>query len=313
MEKRKKENRFSGMTREETLRQARKQILRSAVMALAALIVIGIACYAWFVSSGTVTAITGPVSMREQGFELASAGDGIDDNIAAYNKYKDYLDSTLPEGEFWDNDQTTTWTRKNQTIRWRVDENSNFGNDGRKKVWPGAEGTLSFYVIPNETGELNIRCNLDLQAKLKEKTADGNNLPDRAADTVAKLMRGHILFLYSVYDADETTVIADGIASLTDGSFEVCFHDAQAGTPRKVTLHWVWPYLLREAVDYHDDIKKWTEDPILWDYFYYNNGKPINITGMLSKDLNRYYNNADQFIGDYVDGIVLDLTADLAQ
>lgn len=322
MEKRKKENRFSGMTREETLRQARKQILRSAVMALAALIVIGIACYAWFVSSGTVTAITGPVSMREQGFELASAGDGVDDNIAAYNKYKDYLDSTLPEGEFWDNDQTTTWTRKNQTIRWRVDENSNFGNDGSKKgIRPGSEGNLSFYVIPKETGPLTVNCRLEAIPRSKSGS-------EGAMETAAQLLRGHLLFTYKYGEGTETKI---GIAELTDGSFTVTLPNAQVNTPQLVTLKWFWPYLLREATtraDYdgenngkiNEKIKNWTEDQTKSDYFYYKYQKveatkvrdPVDIAVTSFTNLSRYYNNADQFIGDNVAAIVLQLTANLA-
>ena len=46
MKEQKKENQFSGMTLEQIILEAKKQILHSAVLALAALIVIGVACYA---------------------------------------------------------------------------------------------------------------------------------------------------------------------------------------------------------------------------------------------------------------------------
>ena len=51
-----KNNRFSGMSRAELEKEARKQIVHSGLLALAALIVIAVACYAWFCSAGAVTA-----------------------------------------------------------------------------------------------------------------------------------------------------------------------------------------------------------------------------------------------------------------
>lgn len=310
MENQKKESQFSGMTREEIIRQARKQILHSAVLALAALIVIGVACYAWFVSSKAVTAEVGKVSMRVEGFELASAAG--EDGKGAYDKYGSHLDPALPEGETipsqveWTEQKTMTWTKRNQTIRWRVDENSNFANAGsRKGIRPGSSGTLSFYVIPNATGELTVKCSLSLLPKMKN---------DGSAETAAKLLRGHILFIYEYEYLDgEQTATKSGIAEVTDGSFTVYLPNAQANVPQLVTLNWFWPYLLRDAVnraDFGDTIKGWTEDPEQSKYFYYNGGSTL--AEVSAKNRSRYYNNADQFIGDYVSAIVLELTADLA-
>ena len=67
-----KENRFSGMTPEEIKLEAKRQIVRSAFLALAALIVIGVACYAWFANNRTVTANLSSVSLNADCFELAS-------------------------------------------------------------------------------------------------------------------------------------------------------------------------------------------------------------------------------------------------
>lgn len=313
MKEKKQENQFSGMTREEIILEARKQILHSAVLALAALIVIGVACYAWFVSSKNVTAEVGKVAMRAEGFELASKATG--DGKGAYDKYSQYLDFTLPEGEFWDSEKTTTWTKRNQTIRWRVDENSNFGNDGTKKgIRPGSEGNLSFYVIPNADGPLTINCQLNAQPQLKNPNAKD---ADNVKATAAKLLRGHILFAYEYsYTDGGNTVTQSGIAEISDGSFTVTLPDAKANEPQKVTLNWFWPYLLRDAVsrpDYGETIKNWTETQNLWDYFYYNNGTEVIIDQTSPRNRNRYYNNADQFIGDNVAAIVLELTADLAE
>lgn len=296
MENKKKKNQFSGMTREEIIQESRKQIMHSAMLALVALIVIGVAAYAWFANNKSVTANLSAVSINADSFELASVGEvGIHDELL----------STLPEGEMWTEQKTMT-SKSNQTIRWRVDEDSNFGNaESSKSIRPGSSGTLSFYVIPDATGELTIQCSLSLQPKMKSE--DLKNI-------AANLLRGHILFVYKYEYLDgEQTETKSGIAEVTDGSFKVHLPNAQANVPQKVTLNWFWPYLLRDAVnrtDFGSTIKEWTEDQNLCDYFYYNGGE--RLTEVAAKNRNRYYNNADQFIGDNVYAIVLELTADLA-
>lgn len=325
MKEQKQENQFSGMTREEIVLEARKQILRSAVLALAALIVIGVACYAWFVSSKAVTAIVGPVNMRERGFELASMAAG--DGKGNYGKYKQYLDPTLPEGEtvpaeVFNPVDDVRWTKGNQTILWRVDENSNFGNDGSKKgIRPGSEGNLSFYVIPKETGPLTVKCHLEAIPRLKSGS-------EGSMGTAEQLLRGHLLFTYKYeYNNEEKIVTQIGNVEITDGSFTVTLPNAQANVPQLVTLKWFWPYLLREAAtraDYdapknqeiNDTIKAWIENQDKSVYFYYKtaNGTraEVTVSSETKTNLSRYYNNADQFIGDHVAAIVLQLTADLA-
>ena len=151
-------------------------------------------------------------------------------------------------------------------------------------------------------------------------------------ETAAKLLRGHLLFTYKYeYKDGEETITQIGIAELTDGSFTVTLPNAQVNTPQLVTLKWFWPYLLREATtraDYDDEnngkinkkIKSWTEDQTKSDYFYYKYNEveatkvrdPVDIAVTSFTNLSRYYNNADQFIGDNVAAIVLQLTANLA-
>lgn len=95
-----------------------------------------------------------------------------------------------------------------------------------------------------------------------------------------------------------------------------------------MTLTWFWPYLLREAAtreDYdeaknqaiNNTIKAWTESQDKSVYFYYKTANETRVDVTVSSEtktsLSRYYNNADQYIGDHVAAIVLQLTADLAE
>ena len=327
MKEQKSENRFSGMTREEIILEAKKQILHSAVLALAALIVIGVACYAWFVNSGSVTALPSAVRMQVDGFELACAAN--EPTSAATDPYREYLDSGLPEGEEltpWIGEKKTSWTSGNQTIRWRVDQDSNFANAGENVgIRPGSHGVLTFYVIPKTDGDLKINCHLSLRPVMTaQQTDEQKSVMDHEA-IATQLLRGHILFDKCVV---RSGTVQDGQSGLTlqqfeeakTGYFELEFNDAKADEAYEVNLKWFWPYVLREGnedKDYGPQISRLTGAQEMSDYFYFKtkNGQnaereTVTVAGASLKELSRYYNSADQFIGDHVDGVVFELVAD---
>lgn len=308
-----KENRFSGMTREEIILEAKKQILHSAVLALAALIVIGVACYAWFANNRTVTANLSSVAINADSFELASVSD-----VGAFDAATP-SDYTVPAGDNWTNDgQNGTITGSSHSIQWRVSKQSNLGNYGEDSfgISPGAQNTLEFYVVPRRNGNMKLKCTLDI---IPLPVVDG------VEDAVAKkLLRGHLLFDYQYSDSS-------GLIDVKSGSFTINLADAVAGIPVKVTLNWRWPYVLEDAYkgDYGNTILGWIKDSnaAYSDFFFYTgdvNGtqgsetKPqVDIAG---KDplkpaeyleLSEYYNNADQYIGNNVDHIIFRLTAEM--
>ena len=341
-----KENQFSGMTREEIILEARKQILHSAVLALAALIVIGVACYAWFVSSKSVTANVGPVSPNPDCFELASKGTA--------GKY-DYLvpDGLRNPGEDIDGKIQTANRDDMQSILWKMTSDNNLGNFSQADIGiqPGDYGTLEFYVLRKQQGDLKINCFLEI-IPLDEK---GNELVSgteqntteaetgEAADVtrVLQLLRGHLLFFstYQISSADSegnpvNTTIRQ-LANISDGAFQV---ELPADMDEiKVTLNWYWPYFLRHAIEYYQDstfAEKMSERVVdslaegMVNYFFTNDATMVyvgyerkdendtrtvitkqNVT-RYAKRLGEYYNDADQVIGDNVKGIVLRLRAE---
>ena len=308
-----KENQFSGMTREEIILEAKKQILHSAVLALAALIVIGVACYAWFANNRVVTANLSSVAINADSFELASVSD-----VGAFDAATP-SDYTVPTGDNWTNgEQNGTITGSSHSIQWRVSEQSNLGNYGKDSfgISPGAQNMLEFYVVPRRSGNMKLKCTLDIIPLL---------VVDGVEDAVAKkLLRGHLLFDYQYGDAS-------GLIDIKDESFTIDLTNAVAETPVKVTLNWRWPYVLEDAYkgDYGNTILGWIKDSnaAYSDFFFYTgdvNGtqgsetKPqVDIAG---KDplkpaeyleLSEYYNNADQYIGNNVDHIIFRLTAEM--
>lgn len=343
-----KENRFSGMTREEIILEAKKQILHSAVLALAALIVIGVACYAWFVSSGTVTAITGPVTIDLECFELASIG-------TAGEYYKLVPEALRNPGYDWNSNGTQTKRNtdisdKNQSILWNMTSDNNLGNFSQADngIQPGDYGTLEFYVLRKQQGDLKINCYLDIipldeTGKELVSTTEQNTTEagtGEAADVtrVLQLLRGHLLF-FSTYqisaEGEQVNKTMRQLADISDGSFQV---ELPADMDKvKVTLNWYWPYFLRHAIEYYQDstfAEKMSERVVdslaegNVNYFFTNDATMVyvgnerkdendtrtvitkqNVT-RYAKRLGEYYNEADQVIGDNVKGIVLRLRAE---
>ena len=325
-----KENRFSGMTPEEIKLEAQRQIVRSAFLALAALIVIGVACYAWFVSSRFVTAEGMRATIKGTSFELATAGD--------VSYFTDY--ATEPTEETIEIDsQRMWWTFLNQTIQWRVTSSDNLGNfavssaglnitaDGLR---PGLTGSMLFYVIPRESGSLRISFKLaivPLELVRADQAEDGpqisvggdmmREITDSSKLDAMRLLRGHLLFAYPKYE-NGVPVEMDGtqvmeLANYQDGSFVIDFGNVTAvDKPIAVRLEWLWPYVMSEVLDsefpYRDTVIEWMKtNP---EYFFMNDNLPESIDDITTNPTwKESFDKADRRIGDVIDAIILRLDA----
>lgn len=298
-------------SREETYREARKQIVRSAFLALAALGVIVFACYAWFVSSGTVTGTVGSVRIDGSSFELASKGDdgNWDKELDGYAK---------PGEEQAIGGLNLVVTGKENDIIWKISPKSNLENsEGKTGISPGSEGQMQFYIIPKRDGELRLKCKVELTPLYYEEA----EITPEDVKTIEKLLKGHFQFSCSCPDASsyEEPILFD----YESGDFPILtFQNAAKDQPILVTLGWKWPEFLRDVINNEKDgstVKRWMSDKP--NHFFYNgkdeNGKTIQISKPDDENFtsqfgqyNNYYNNADQYIGDNVQSLVLRLTAE---
>lgn len=295
---------------EEIYREARKQIVRSAFLALAALGVIVFACYAWFVSSGTVTGTVGSVRIDGSSFELASVGPNVgkwDKTILADNA-KDGTSQVLDGLDL-------VVTGEENDILWQISDDSHLENGtDQTGISPGSSGKLEFYVIPKRDGELRLTINVTLaplNTDKKQITMEDN-------ETLNWLLRGHFLFSYECQKAvGYNSVNTPTLIPYNNGSFNLTFQNAVTDQPIPVTLYWKWPEFLRDIIYNEKDgsaVKTlMTREP---NHFFYNEGKPIdppvfdeNFTSQF-REYNNYYNNADEYIGSNVYSLVLRLTAE---
>lgn len=294
----------SDNSRQDALRAAQKQIIRSLLLALAALGVIVIACYAWFVRNTTVSGALGSISAESSTFELASVG-----TAGAF-------DSRLPEAEKIEGDpwqyssSTGTITSgTKESILWRIDQSSShLGNDSNSTgIEPGSSGTLQFYVVPKRPGDLELTFTIEMIPLAV--ASENNEFTPINNDAATNFLKGHLLLHYQVKNGQET------LLDPTNASFGLTLNDLTSDSdPVLISLKWHWPFLLEDAVLDSKVTQIITDNP---SYYFYDGNAPlteeVTLPGTNDPEFRRYsnyYNNADQYIGEYVRAVLFRLTAE---
>lgn len=277
------------------IQAARRQIIHSAIFAVAALGVIVFACYAWFASNHSVSGTIGSIQMLGSLYELASEGSSSSKyTLAGYNP---------PEGDTpLSNRPTLKATGTNQSIRWQLSDSSHVQNiTGNTRLQPDTSGTLQFYVLPYVSGTLS----LGFQLELIPLDDSGNAITGRPAE----LLKGHLLF-YLENDKKEKIW-----TSWDSDNFKLQFEAAeetQIGQPQLVTLHWMWASDLSKLRDLDSKIR--SNGKLL---FYSEDSSRIPSEAEIKKrldandltDLNKLYNLADRYIGANLSWLEVKLTA----
>lgn len=290
-----------GSSRRGILQDARKQITRSLILALAALGVIVFACYAWFVSNNSVTGRISGAQLKTSRFELASVGNkGSFDNQLS--------DEDQVYGTF-EKSNNRYITDSHKTILWRVTDSSNLGNYSDDQagiepagIEPGTSGTLQFWVIPKDEGTMNLTVSL----KLIPQDLEDNQFVQVDDPVALQFLKGHLMVSYRIDDAETATLIRPDA-----GSFQM-----ELGTkPVLVRLNWHWPFLLEEALQ--KDIGTFlTQNPQY--YLCDEKNRPVTEISTALPDpsdpefrkYSNYYNNADQYIGNSMKAILFRVTVE---
>lgn len=277
------------------IQAARRQIIHSAIFAVAALGVIVFACYAWFSNNKSVSGTIGSIQMLGSLYELASEGS----SYSIYTKEGD----TPPVGDTPISGRPNLKaTGSNQSIRWQLNENSHVQNiSGSTRLQPGTSGTLEFFVLPYVTGTLSLNFQLELIP-----LDDGRNV---ITGTPAELLKGHLLFYLENEKQEKIWTSWDS------ANFKLQFeaaNEAAIEQPQKVTLRWLWASDLSELRDLDSKIP--SNRQLL---FYSEDQSRIPSETEIKKrldandltDLNKLYNLADRYIGANLSWLEVKLTA----
>lgn len=275
------------------IRRLWKEMLKTGIFLLATLIVLAFCSIAWFVSNDRTQATTASVSAKHDPLRLATKG-------VRQKAEKDYLritEETLPDGETHPYKEETYYFTENGTIALRLSEDNIV-------VSPGASGTATFYIIPNQDGAMS----LTLYVGLAGYAATQNNTPidDKTLDA---LLSGHILLFqnkdenghYSGWLGENNTITV---------SLPVT---AKKDIPEEVSLHWIWPLRYENMVndlyekgsaEYRDSFAPFVEKQSkiadmnpLTERYRYSRIFLTNETGDTVQDRSKAYNLADEYIG----------------
>lgn len=257
-----------GLTSEEYRQQVRDEIskvknewkvfLRTGIIMSAALIVIIIACVAWFVSNNKVTISTTRVQSAGSEFELAAASKPNSETSAGvYDKLLD-----VPQGSKSSikNQNFLATDGSNTSITWAITDDSNMNNNTEVGIEPGASGKMTFYIISHKEGSLSVTLDLTLTGYTEEETAATSSNLQEADERAQKLLEGHVL-LFAGYDSDarsykgwiskdagpwSMTLDSEGVVLSRDknGKLTWFVQNAKKDTAYPVTLYWVWPEML---------------------------------------------------------------------
>jgi hypothetical protein len=295
---------------------------------------------AWFTQNREVSSGSMAIKTAPSPFELKTTGDtGL---------YDGFLDVTVPgygSGTTTASSANIKWklTKNSSEMNNRYDgegtpnlreitrrDSSDYG------LKPGDSGTLKFSIVPNVPDELNIKLKLDvtgyeaefeLQNDVYYKKSTPLTLVTNA--TIKHFLASHIYFFYKDSGNHKHIIGSDGFnVSVTEET--------------EVTLYWVWPATLKEILDENieglDDTGASNEVKRLFfehpEYFLKTVGSEslenIVVPSMENKtaqdaaiaqklplvygrnytEYGAMYNDADQAIGDNVNYILVDLTAD---
>lgn len=245
----------------EEMEEDKKQLKRSSVLAISALIAIIALCLAWFASNNWVKGIINGVSVDDDTqFVLASVGtrqaaeqeylkDETGKNLlsVAWNKtYGKYID--VKTGKTISKEQN--YQTGNSSLAWFL--------NGQESLVPGNGGKFEFYLIPKRENLKSVTVSLNLTMyTVPDNEKRAVKLED---EKIQNLLDGHVLLFENLDDEygytgwlgaghidsdnnlnNKLTITAPAGENNGTGTFE-------KNVPYKVTVYWVWPKYFRNYI-----------------------------------------------------------------
>ena len=204
---------------------------------------------AWFVNNSRVQAGGATVSATaDRKFELAAVGTtGKYDDIL-----KSILGDIVQDGAEWSSTDSTidgkVTSNGKGDIVWVMSDNQNLNNNNSNNstgtIEPGSSGKLEFYILPKDTSAHEFPFTLTVKGY---KESDGKYIQMSNSDKFYKLLSGHLQF-FSSYDGEKysnpltVTATAEGI------TITGLKRSTENETQKKVTIYWVWPYYVGDMI-----------------------------------------------------------------
>lgn len=304
----------------------RTAFIKFASSAVLLCLIIFVYTFAWFTMNKNADVAGGNMKSASLPFELKTEGT------------EGFLDSCLDSSyKRLDSDSGVLTTADGQSIQWLVTKDNNANNykdsetnEDDTGIHPGSHGVLRFWIVPKEQQTIKVNYNLKITPYKKQypTTTDGKTDYDakpspvalgESDKTLAAYVDSHILFFRHHDGKYYSDMIDDDLEE------EIKFAENNDGElqPCEVTVYWVWPETLGEAVlensskgvicqtinGTNEVLKKLNKDPGGFLKGYYGESKLTqdDITKNYSR-LSIQYNNADEDIGDYIMFLMAEMT-----
>ena len=296
-----------------------------------AVVVIILACLAWFAANNRVEATTSGLGAQGATFTMTAAGEGMDGAHVGYYERSERTNDEKAEIEGLSTVHSMTVTL-----------NSNFNNNDAGGLYPGARGVITFTVTPLTTSLQGVTIDISRVLKLADDNVVNESVKggeDNGDNALLKLVKGHLLFFRGMDDGYYSSRITDSKIVLSHEDF--CEDGSgQATKPVTVNVYWVWPEYIQNFVlvgnaNYYknlfasDTSPDYTELQMYVnggegveshrDEFYYGtaNGVTVEHASSLAKGMSStqlatcsaLYNNADEYIGTSVKYVQLEFNA----
>ena len=229
---------------EEEKKKRKLLIIKIIPVAVLAFILIAVSL-AWFTIDKALDLDSFGMKSVDSPFELKTVGsaDTLQANILDSNDYSKV------------SDDSNITSDENNRIYWLLDDESGMKNG----INPGSHGKLTFYVVPKQSGELEIKFKLGITGYVEKKSGDSISYEKVTDENVTSFLNGHIMF-FEKYDENNHRY-SD---FLSDETFTRTFKDCKADVPQEVNVYWVWPNTLGQILMKSTD-ENLTEKNVLFD------------------------------------------------
>lgn len=316
------------LSEEEKKNRKKALILKIVPVAVLAFILIAVSL-AWFtldkaldLDSFGMTSVDSPFELMTKGSQEGLQADILDS--------KDYSNSTIE-------DSSNVTSEKYSKIYWLMNDESNMKNQSADLagINPGTSGKLTFYVVPKQSGTLDIKFKLNITGYAESGEGTNTTYEPVYDEDVNNYVNGHIMFFTEYKNSHYS-------GFLYDETFERTFDECKVDEPIAVDIYWVWPNTLGQILLKSSD-SNLSESNVLFDdssterdnfalymtenvdkFFKTDKDNDVSesdkkaITNMLTGEsynasqlaaLSSLYNNADEAIGTNVDDLLVELTA----
>ena len=198
-----------------------KRFVVSGLFVIAVVVII-LACLAWFAANNRVNATTASLNAKAVRYTITAQG----------NKAGTY-DSEVSD-------------KLDTSDSMQVSATSNLNNyDGSQQLGPGSYGSLTFTVTPctDDVGSITVNLSRYLATKTDEVQSSANAETDEESDQLLKLISGHIVFFKANSNGFYEQPILNGGVTIDKSEF-----GGASRTPVARTVYWIWPEHFRDFV-----------------------------------------------------------------